>query len=353
MLVIKNDAPSLPAHRARTFIFSDPRSQALIPLIERIAPTDVTVLVIGETGTGKELVARHLHSLSGRASKPFVAVNCGAFSETLIEGELFGYEKGAFTGATVPRPGWFEAAGDGTLFLDEIGELPLVLQVKLLRVLQEREVTRLGARKPVPLAARLIAATNVDLTRAVAEGRFREDLYYRLQTMTLDVPPLRERRADILPLARHFLEDYGARYGDPHIRLDVDAEDALFQHPWPGNIRELENVIQRSTLLRNGDIISAADLALPTAVVRLPEGNVVALDIDAIRPVVRHLLASGAPDVFAELVNTIIDEAFDFAGHNQVRTAKALGVTRNTIRTRLKYAGHVKEASISEEAERS
>lgn len=350
MLVIRNDEPTIPAYRARSFIFSDPQSKALIPLIQRVAPSDVTVLVIGETGTGKELVARHLHSLSGRSERPFIAVNCGAFSETLIEGELFGYEKGAFTGATVARPGWFEAAGDGTLFLDEIGDLPLALQVKLLRVLQEREVTRLGARTPIPLKARLIAATNVDLATAVSSGRFREDLYYRLQTVTLKVPPLRDRRADILPLARHFLDDYGARYGDPHLRLDVDAEDALFQYHWPGNIRELENVIQRASLLREGEVIKASDLALtmlPQAPTSSPVTGGITLDgappgLDSIRPVVRHLLSSGAPNLLADLVNTIVDEAYLYADNNQVRTAKALGVTRNTIRTRLKYAGHVR-----------
>jgi sigma-54-specific transcriptional regulator len=166
--------------RAKALVFHDPRSQALLQRIRQLAPSDATVLIVGETGTGKEIVARHVHQLSARAPQPFVAVNCGAFSETLVESELFGHERGAFTGATASKPGWFEAAQGGTLFLDEIGDLPPAVQVKLLRVLQEREVVRLGSRQPVPIDVRLLAATNVDLQQAVLAGRFREDLYYRL-----------------------------------------------------------------------------------------------------------------------------------------------------------------------------
>ncbi|MFA6068718.1 MAG: sigma 54-interacting transcriptional regulator, partial [Janthinobacterium sp.] len=208
-----------------------------------------TVLITGETGTGKELIARHVHGLSGRAEQTFVAINCGAFSETLVESELFGYEKGAFTGAQQGKPGWFETASGGTLFLDEIGDLPLAMQVKLLRVRQEREVVRLGARRAIPIDERLIAATNVDLAEAVRAGRFREDLYYRLQVIGLPLRPLRERPGDIMPLTRHFMAIYAQRLHLGEVELGPDAQQALLAYPWPGNIRELENVIHRALLV--------------------------------------------------------------------------------------------------------
>src|SRR6187551_771097 len=198
--------------RAKALVFDDPGSVALLERVQQVAPTDATVLVIGETGTGKELLARRVHQGSGRRG-PFLAVNCGAFSESLIDAELFGHETGAFTGASQARAGWFEAANGGTLFLDEIGDLPLGLQVKLLRVLQERQVVRLGSRQPIPIDVRLIAATNVDLEAAVAARHFREDLYYRLNVATVSLLPLRERPGDILPLARYFLAVHAGRVG--------------------------------------------------------------------------------------------------------------------------------------------
>ena len=199
--------------RASALVFEDLKSKALLERMQLIGPSTANVLVTGETGTGKELIARHVHKLSPRADAPFVAVNCGAFSESLVESELFGHERGSFTGATVARAGWFEAARGGTLFLDEIGDLPFAMQVKLLRVLQERQVVRLGSRSPVAIDVRVVAATNVNLEDAVAAGRFREDLYYRLQVASLHIPPLRERPGDILPLAHHFLGVYGERLG--------------------------------------------------------------------------------------------------------------------------------------------
>jgi sigma-54-specific transcriptional regulator len=331
--------------RARAFIFSDPRSKALLPIIDRIAPSDANVLITGETGTGKELVARYVHSRSGRTDRPFLAINCGAFSETLIESELFGYEKGAFTGALGAREGWFEAANGGTLFLDEIGDLPMPLQVKLLRVLQEHEVVRLGARKPISLDVRLIAATNVDLAQAVQAGRFREDLYYRLQVITLPLLPLRERRADILPLARHFLEVYGERLGTGAADLHPDAEEALFNYVWPGNIRELENIIHRASLVCRSNLVEPGDLALaqqpgsfrtPTAP-SSPEDEIGG--VEAIRPVLARLFGSGEPELLDRLIDVIVTEAFAHSQDNQVRTAALLGVTRNVIRTYLKRAG--------------
>ncbi|WP_077228375.1 sigma-54 interaction domain-containing protein [Sphingomonas hengshuiensis] len=329
--------------RARAFVFSDPQSRALIPLIEKTAPSEANILVIGETGTGKELVARYVHSLSDRAQGAFIAVNCGAFSESLIEGELFGTEKGAYTGAHLARPGWFEAANGGTLFLDEIGEMPLSLQVKLLRVLQEREVVRLGSRTPIPLDVRVIAATNVDLHRSVANGLFRPDLYYRLQVVTLPLLPLRERRADILPLARHFLQVYGDKIQPRRLELGPAAEEALYRHDWPGNIRELENAIFRATLVCQDGMIQVPDLGLsgmaygaPALAPLDPEGAVLE---DIVRPLVDTLLRGEHDAMLDRLVGAVVTETFNRCASNQIKTAAALGVTRNVVRTHLKNFG--------------
>ena len=235
--------------RATVLVFKDPRSQELLSRIERLAPSEANTLIIGETGTGKELVARHIHQLSRRGREPFVAVNCGAFAETLVESELFGHEKGAFTGATNAKAGWFEAANGGTLFLDEIGDLPLNMQVKLLRVLQEREVVRLGSRTPIPINVRLVAATNVNLADAVVAGNFREDLFYRLHVATIRLPPLRERSEDILILADRFLARFVKEYSRPARGFSDEARTALLNYRWPGNIRELRNVVERASII--------------------------------------------------------------------------------------------------------
>ncbi|MEQ1784698.1 MAG: sigma 54-interacting transcriptional regulator, partial [Hyphomonadaceae bacterium] len=205
--------------RASCLVFEDPASRALLERVRRIAPSDATALIIGETGTGKELIARHIHELSDRRSGPFVAFNCAAVNESLLESELFGHERGAFTGAVTAKAGWFETAQGGSLFLDEIGDLSLALQAKLLRVIQEREVVRVGSRQPIAIDVRLIAATNVNLEEAVAAGRFRDDLYYRLNVATIELPPLRARPGDILPLAHHFLNTYGSRLGFDDVEL--------------------------------------------------------------------------------------------------------------------------------------
>ncbi|WP_285019988.1 sigma 54-interacting transcriptional regulator [Novosphingobium sp. fls2-241-R2A-195] len=346
--------PAIPAIRARAFVFSDPRSRAMVPLIERTAPSEATVLVTGETGTGKELVARYVHALSDRRSGPFIAVNCGAFSESLIESELFGHERGAFTGAMDARPGWFEAANGGTLFLDEVGDLPQSLQVKLLRILQEREVVRLGARKPVALDVRLIAATNLDLARAVSGGRFREDLFYRLNVVALPILPLRERRADILPLARHFLELYGTKIGAGRLELTAGAEEALFSHPWPGNIRELENAILRATLTCIDGQITANDLALhaldarPQTIRPAPEEPSAELPAaaadqaimeDRLTPLVARFLEEKQGALLDRTIENVVRTAFSRYEGNQIRTAAALGVTRSVLRTHLKNFG--------------
>lgn len=247
--------------RAKALVFHDPGSLSLLDHVERLARSEATVLVTGETGTGKELIARHIHHTSGRRG-PFVAVNCGAFGETLIDAELFGHESGAFTGASHARAGWFEAANGGTLFLDEIGDLPLPLQVKLLRVLQERQVTRLGSRRGVPLDVRLVAATNIDLVQAVEAQHFRADLYYRLSVAGVRLPPLRERRADILPLARHFVSVYRGKLHLEPIDISAAAAQALLDYSWPGNIRELENVIHYALIVCRDQLIQRQDLRL-------------------------------------------------------------------------------------------
>ncbi len=254
--------PNPPPQRARALVFADPRSLALLQRLRQIAPSSAAVLVTGETGTGKEIVARELHAASLRRDRPFVAVNCGALTPSLVESELFGHDRGAFTGAAGAQPGWFEAADGGTLFLDEIGELPLNLQVKLLRVLQERQVVRLGSRRPLPFDVRLIAATNVDLEAAVAAGRFRADLFYRLNVARLDLPPLRERRGDILPAVAHFLEVHRDRDRAPPLLTD-EAAARLQGYDWPGNLRQVENIVQQALLLTGGDRLDVADLQLP------------------------------------------------------------------------------------------
>jgi DNA-binding NtrC family response regulator/predicted hydrocarbon binding protein len=226
-----------------------PRFQRVLALAARAAPFDSSILITGETGTGKEVLARYIHRLSRRAKGPLLAVNCAALPETLLESELFGHKAGSFTGAVADRVGLFEQADKGTLFLDEIGDIPPSMQMKLLRVLQEREVMRVGESRTRKVDARVIAATNRDLARAVAEGKFREDLYYRLRVIEIEVPPLRDRPEDILPLARHFVQQFAARLKLPSLRLDATCLDLLTAHPWSGNVRELENAIERAAVL--------------------------------------------------------------------------------------------------------
>jgi sigma-54-specific transcriptional regulator len=353
--------------RAKALVFHDPQSRLLLDHVERLARSDATVLVTGETGTGKELIARHIHATSGRAG-PFVAVNCGAFSETLIDAELFGHETGAFTGATQARAGWFEAANGGTLFLDEIGDLPMALQVKLLRVLQERQVVRLGSRRPITLDVRLVAATNIDLARAVVAQHFRADLYYRLSVAGVRLPALHERQADILPLAEHFVGVYCARLGIRAIPFSDDAIAALRDYSWPGNIRELENVIHYALIVCAGDAIQAQDLKLVP--LQPPPGRragdaspldghpgfggyrlseeresaaapapVPASARERLPAFLGELLREGGPGLFDSVERALVHAAFEHAHGNQVRAARELGVTRNMVRTLLKRHG--------------
>ena len=242
--------------RFEQMVGRSPALQAVFQLIEKVAPSRTTVLITGESGTGKELVARAVHARSPRAEKPFVPVNCGAIPEGLIESELFGHAKGAFTGAQGAKIGLFQAAEGGTLFLDEVGELPAGLQVKLLRAIQERQIRPVGENADVEVDVRLVAATNRDLGEDVRSGRFREDLYYRLNVVQVRVPPLRERREDVLPLAEHFLRRFAAEHGRSVPRLSAEAMRRLDDHPFPGNVRELENLIERAVALSTGDEIT-------------------------------------------------------------------------------------------------
>ncbi len=323
--------------RATAMVFEDPVSQRLEADLARIAPSEASVLIVGETGTGKELVARHIHQTSLRRSGPFVAVNCGALADGLVDAELFGHEKGAFTGAVRQQVGWFEAANGGTLLLDEVGDLPLPLQVKLLRVLQEREVVRLGSRTATPVDVRVLAATNVDLDGAVANGRFREDLLFRLNVATVALPPLRARPGDIRPLAGHFLELYRRRLGRPELGFAASALEALATYGWPGNIRELENVVHNAVLLSRGARIEASDLRL-SRTARVPAAAPAGLE-EELRVLFERSLVEGEEALFDRVTRLLVRSAFDLSQANQVRAAERLGLSRNAFRTQLAHLG--------------
>jgi len=327
--------------RATALVFEDPVSKRLLEQIERIAPSDATVLIIGETGTGKELVARHIHALSKRRKKVFGALNCAALSENLIESELFGHEKGAFTGALTSKEGWFETADKGSLFLDEVGDLPFSMQAKLLRVLQEREVVKVGSRQPVPVDVRIIAATNVNLEEAVAASHFRADLYYRFNVATIQLSPLRERPGDILPLARHFLKIYADRLGYDEIKLSPATELTLLNYDWPGNIRELENAIHRALLVCPGNRLRPEDFKL-SGVRTLEQGP--SVSTASLENALQRLCEQAPPKLFEILEETIIRTAFEFCEENQVQTARLLDISRNVLRHKLGFYGMLPNA---------
>jgi len=329
--------------RATAQVFEDPKSQALLAHVQQVAPSEASVLIIGETGTGKELVARHIHNLSARRNRPFVAVNCGAFSESLVEAELFGHEKGAFTGALSAKAGWFEEANGGTLFLDEIGDLPMPIQVKLLRVLQEREVVRLGSRKSIPIDVRVLAATNVQLEKAINAGHFREDLYYRLDVVSLELSPLRERPGDILPLTRHFIEVYSKRLGYGPISISAEAEHKLRSYSWPGNIRELENVIHHTLLICRNGLIQHDDLRLSNMrIERLDDTAPVDDSAEALLTrAFQTLFEEQAGALHEKVEDALLRAAYRFSHYNQVHTANLLGLSRNVTRTRLIKIGEL------------
>ncbi len=286
--------------------------------LRKVAATNATVLLQGESGTGKEVAARAIHRWSARSSGPFVAVNCAALSPELLESELFGHEKGAFTGAHARQQGRIELADGGTFFLDEVGELAPGLQAKLLRVLQERRFERVGGRQTVEADVRLIAATNRDLGGMIARGGFREDLYHRLAVFPVELPPLRARREDIRPLADRLLGQVAAALGRPELRLTEEARQALAAAPWPGNVRELANVLERSAILADGDLIDADDLAL------LP-----AVDVSG----------AGEPTTMSQLERDAIERALAATGGNRRQTAARLGIGLRTLYEKLKRYG--------------
>jgi transcriptional regulator with PAS, ATPase and Fis domain len=329
--------------RATAQVFEDPRSRALLAHLQQVAPSEASVLIVGETGTGKELVARHIHNLSKRRNGPFVAINCGAFSESLVEAELFGHEKGAITGALAAKAGWFEAANGGTLFLDEIGDLPMPIQVKLLRVLQEREVVRLGSRKSIPIDVRVLAATNVHLEKAINAGHFREDLYYRLNVVSLQLHPLRERPGDILPLARHFIAEYSRRLGYAEVTLSDEACRRLASYDWPGNIRELENVVHHTLLVCSDKLIRAEDLHLSNLrIEREEDGRPRTESADELlQRAFQRLFEEQSGDLHEKVEDSLLRAAYRFCHYNQVHTANLLGLSRNITRAHLIRIGEL------------
>jgi DNA-binding NtrC family response regulator len=300
------------------------KMQEVLALVERIAPTPSTILVGGESGVGKDLIARVIHQRSNRATGPFVKINSTAIPENLLESELFGYEKGAFTGAAATKPGKFEMADKGTLFLDEIGDVPPATQVKLLRVLQEREFERLGGTRTIKVDVRLIAATNRDLRAALEEGTFRQDLYYRLNVVPIDIPPLRDHKEDIPELVNLFLARFAQRAAKPASTISPEAVQKLVEFSWPGNVRELENIVERSAALARGPLIEVDDIRFDSAPARasgataalLPEGKT--LD---------------------QWEDEIIREAYRRAHGNKSQAARLLGLSRNALRYRLEKIG--------------
>lgn len=329
--------------RAKALVFADPRSRELLEYLKRVAPSDAPVLINGETGTGKELVARFIHEASGRKGA-FVAVNCGAISESLAESELFGHEPGAFSGAVGRRAGWFEEADGGTLFLDEVGDLPLALQVKMLRALQEQEVVRVGSRKPIKIDIRLVTATNVDLEQAIDAGNFRLDLFYRINVAQVQVLALRERPLDILPLVEHFRKTYSLKLKITEPMLSEAAVNALLAYPWPGNIRELENVVHLALLVAGDKVIRPEHLKF-SAGLSATQSNVEGvprLPQEAIRDQLRRLFDIPGDSLLFDLEDLIVREAFAQCSFNQLRTAELLGITRNAMRTLLVNHGMLK-----------
>lgn len=303
-----------------------PAMQEIFATVLRVAPTRATVLLCGESGVGKDMIARAIHQNSSRKDKPFVKINCTSIPENLMESELFGYEKGAFTGASISKPGKFEQADGGTVFLDEIGDVPASVQVKLLRILQEREFERLGSNKVRQIDVRVVAATNVDLRAALEEGTFREDLYYRLNVMPIDVPSLRERKEDIPFLAEFFVKKLAKEMGSPAETLAEDAIQKLVSYHWPGNVRELQNVIERSLVLCNQSAIHAADVRLDASPHRAR--TVAASD---------SFLPEGM--TLDEHEQALIREALKRANGNKSHAARLLGLTRNALRYRLSQMG--------------
>ena len=347
------EAGSRTAAGASRLVGEGARMRALSALIDKVASLGSTVLVTGESGTGKELVAREIHARSKSSAEPFVALNMGGMPENLVESELFGHEKGAFTGAEARKPGLFELAGSGTIFLDEIGDAPLALQVKLLRVIQERKVRRLGGTRDIPIAARLVSATNRDIEDLVRDGRFREDLYYRLNVVRIAVPSLRERREDIPLLAGFLLGKICSRMGKAPLRVSPEAMDALAAYDYPGNVRELENLLERAAISSSGGALELADLDLPRLGARegrggasgggragpkLEEAAAAAAAAEAAEKPGARSDAAGRGSL-EELEREAIVRALEKWGGNRTKAAAELAISRRTVINKIRRYG--------------
>lgn len=322
------------AREASDFLFRDPAMERVVRMADQIAPSDASILITGESGTGKEVIAKYVHSKSRRASRPFISVNCAAIPEALLESELFGHEKGAFTGAVARRIGKFEEASGGTLLLDEISEMDVRLQAKLLRAIQERVIDRVGGTKPVPVDIRILATSNRNLNEVVREGSFREDLLFRLNVVNLKLPALRDRPGDIIALAEHFVDKYAKANGIAQRTLSAEARDALVKAPWPGNVRELENTLHRAVLLSSGDVIG------PEAIV-LPDGMGLAEAARAASPAAQLALTAEAMSralvgrTVADVERDLILDTLDHTLGNRTHAANILGISIRTLRNKL------------------
>ena len=320
--------------RFQQLVGESPSMQELYRMIDQIAPTSASVLITGESGTGKEVVARTIHGLSPLRTGRFVAINCAAIPENLLESEIFGHEKGSFTGATASRPGCFEHAHEGTLFLDEIGDMPAGLQTKLLRVLEDGRVRRVGGSREIPVDVRVLAATNVDIEDRLATGRLREDLYFRLNVFTLHLPPLRERSADVPVLAQHFLQTFADENGKRFLGISTEAMDLMTRYDWPGNVRELRNVMQRAAILCANDEVQPHHLP------------------PSVRPIVRR--ESGTRDSLSVRVGTpleevekaVILETLKACSGNKTRAAAVLGITTKTLYAKLRRYGRLQPTEV-------
>ena len=324
--------------------------QEVFKMVGRISNSDASVMITGESGSGKELVARAIHQYSARHDRPFLAINCAAIPENLLESELFGHEKGSFTGASAQRIGRFEQCDGGTLFLDEIGDMPLAIQSKLLRVLQDGTFSRVGGNQTISTDVRIVAATNKNLEEEVSAKKFREDLFYRLNVVRLHLPPLRNRREDVRLLAEYFLKRIAARTLKPQLQLSQEAVEVLENYPWPGNVRELENTIQRAAVLATADVLLPKDLPLgqPAATqVAAPSDNATAVSADNLEDAAALLFAVATATPGMKLLPWVEQDftrrAMEHTGQNQVRAAKLLGITRATLRKRLE---HLRSAAL-------
>ncbi|MEQ1902176.1 MAG: sigma-54 dependent transcriptional regulator [Devosia sp.] len=322
------------ARESLDFLFRDPSMARLVQLADQIAPSDASVLITGESGTGKEVMAKYLHSKSKRASRAFISINCAAIPENLLESELFGHEKGAFTGAVGRRIGKFEEASGGTLLLDEISEMDVRLQAKLLRAIQERVIDRVGGARPVPVDIRIVATSNRNLNEAVRGGTFREDLLFRLNVVNLKLPPLRDRPGDTVALADHFVAKYSKANGLPPRQLAPEAREQLLRAPWPGNVRELENTLHRAVLLSQGEIIGAEAIVLPDGaglpdVVRM--ASVATQAAQVAETISRTMVGRTVADVERDLILETLDHVLG----NRTHAANILGISIRTLRNKL------------------